>query len=153
MNHGRLLVDGYNVLHAWGWMAGRGRSHLSVARGRLIEAVRAIHDADGLEVTVVYDGRGDRAERVEGGSAAGVEAVFASRGQTADGFIERTVAHSPNASVVVVATADQAERETVTASGATCVSPDELRAWVDRCRKRTSGASRPGGEFENRIPL
>jgi predicted RNA-binding protein with PIN domain len=119
----------------------------------LVEALGAIRDAEDLAVNVVFDGRGDRAERDSGESAPGVEVVFASKGQTADGFIERVVAHSPDPAGIIVATADRAERETVAASGVACVSPIELRAWVERCRKRTSRSSRSRADFENRIPL
>lgn len=151
-----LIVDGYNVLHAWGWMP-RGRGpNMGVARGRLVEALSAIHGAEGLSVCVVFDGRGKRADTDGAESGHGVDVVFAAKGQTADGFIERAVAGADNPAACVVVTADAAERETVLALGAACVLPDDLLSWVERCRKRSSASAkrRPdAADLDNRLPL
>lgn len=129
---------------------------MGVARGRLIEAVSAIHGADGVSVLVVFDGQGRQTDRDGAESLPGVEVVFAAKGQTADGFIERVVADAADAGACVVATADGAERETVLALGANCVSPDELLSWVGRCKKRSSGSAKrrvDAADLDNRLPL
>jgi predicted RNA-binding protein with PIN domain len=129
---------------------------VGVARGRLIEALSAIHGAEAMGVRVVFDGRSHRADRDGGESRHGIDVVFAAKGQTADGFIERAVAEANDPAAHVVATADGAERETVLALGASCVSPDELLSWVERCRNRSSLSAkrRPdAADLDNRLPL
>lgn len=149
----RLLVDGYNVLHAWQPTSVDSQPHAVTGRQAVIDAVRAIIDVDDVEVTVVFDGREsfNRAEAAR--SDHGVRVLFAPEGLTADGTIERLVAADSGSSPWIVATADRLERETVTAAGAECITPDELAQWVARCRERAR--RRPHGEaqFENKLPL
>ena len=59
---------------------------------------------------------------------------------TADQVIEQLVANSADAGACVVATNDNAERETVAATGATVLRADDLVAWVARAEARR-GAS------------
>lgn len=153
-----LFVDGYNILHAWRWLGGRAEPELEVARARLIETVRAVRDGERIEVTLVFDGRGSATVRDVAASEPGFAVVFAPAGRTADAVIEMLVASAPNPQACLVATADSAERETVQAAGATCLAPDELLAWSERCRARIAQAAlrRSGRENQawgNRLPL
>ena len=154
-----LLVDGYNVLHAWKWLSSRDPAGaFEVARARLVEAIRPIHDVDGWEVTVVFDGRGTTAERDAAASESGIGVVYAPADRTADGVIEAQVAGSADPARCLVATADGPERETVAAAGAGCISPADLLAWCERSRTRAAQAAARQAEksrasWGNRLPL
>ncbi|MBE2215282.1 MAG: NYN domain-containing protein [Opitutaceae bacterium] len=155
-----LFVDGYNVLYAWQWLRpGRDAgAAFEAARDRLIEAVRTIRDVEGLAVTVVFDGRGSTMATDAGTSGHGVTALFAPAGKTADSVIEHLVASAPDPHACTVATADALERETVSASGGSCVSPEDLQAWCERCRLRVTRAAARRGEqtrasWGNKLPL
>ena len=156
---GQLFIDGYNVLHAWGWLSANSRrAELSAARDRLAEAVRVLHDVDGLGVRIVFDGRGASAEVEPGSSDAGVGMVFAPADRTADGVIEALVAAARDPRRCTVVTADNLERETVTAAGASCLSPQDLMAWCERSRSRTAQAvarraGKQGKTWGNKLPL
>ncbi len=155
-----LLVDGYNILHAWGWLSARDSTPaaLEIARGRLIEAVRPLHDVDRYDVSIVFDGRSANATIDPASQEPGFRVVFAPAGRTADSVIEATVAASPDPQSCTVATADGLERETVSATGASCVSPEDLQAWCARSRTRATqaaarSAQRPGTAWGNKLPL
>lgn len=154
-----LFVDGYNILHAWGWLTpGSSGPNLQTARERLIEAVRVLHDVDGFAVTCVFDGLGSVATLEPASAGAGVCVIFAPSGRTADDLIETAVAGTAEPAACTVATADAMERETVSAAGAACLSPDELRAWCERSRVRASQsvarrADKQRQSWGNKLPL
>lgn len=150
---GLLIVDGYNVLHGWRRIRGASAQEMAVARQELNEAVRVLAEVESLGVTVVYDGRVASTESASSGPNAGVRVVFAAAGLTADGAIERLVAAQPDRQACLVVTADFLERETVRALGADCISPDELKRWVARCREQVRRKLQRDGAFENRLPL
>jgi len=155
-----LLIDGYNILYAWRWLRpGRETAPtLDAARARLVEAIYAIHDVDAIAVTVVFDGRGAVVQQDAAASSAGIAVLFAPAGKTADSVIENLVAGARDPRACTVATADALERETVTASGASCVSPEDLLAWCERSRARAAQAAKRRGDqsrgtWGNKLPL
>jgi len=155
-----LFIDGYNILYAWRWLQpGReSGAALDVARGRLVEAVRALHDVDGFFVTIVFDGRGGTVQRDAAASETGFAVVFAPADKTADDVIENRVAIARDPRACTVATADALERETVSAAGAACLSPEDLLAWCERSRTRATQSVARRGEktranWGNKLPL
>lgn len=154
-----LLIDGYNVLHAWRWIRGRDTgAGLDASRARLIEAVRQIRDLERVEVSIVFDGRGSSATPDVAVAEEGFAVIFAPAGRTADDLIEVMVAGALDPTACIVATADGLERETVAASGATCLSPVDLKDWCERCRERAvqaaaRRAAKSGESWANRLPL
>lgn len=155
-----LLVDGYNILHAWGWLSTRDATAaaLEVARSRLIETVRTMHDVDGYDVTVVFDGRGPSPSVDPASQEPGFRVIFAPVDRTADTVIEALAAAAPDPRSCTVATADALERETISAAGASCLSPEDLRAWCERSRDRATRAAARSGDrsragWGNKLPL
>jgi predicted RNA-binding protein with PIN domain len=147
-------VDGHNVLHAWGWIK-EGEVH---ARARLIEALRAIHDVEGIDVTVVFDAPGEVSTADPSVTGDGFLVVYAAASLSADGVIERKVASDSQPTRCVVATGDTLIRGNVLAAGGECLPPDELRAWIERCRARAAGTLRnrqaaQRAKFGNKLPL
>jgi predicted RNA-binding protein with PIN domain len=59
---------------------------------------------------------------------------------TADDLIEQLAAQSASPASVYVATADQAERDTIEAAGARAVSPQQLAEWIERVMREQDGA-------------
>jgi predicted RNA-binding protein with PIN domain len=132
-----LLVDGANVLHAWPELSPLLRRNRDAARTRLIEQLTVLrHEGDGWRITVVFDGRGEElvVERPSGDASFSV--IFTPRSATADDVIEQLVASGREPQACLVATADRAERETVTAAGAQVISPDDLKTWIRQAEGR-----------------
>ena len=136
-----LLVDGYNIAHAWPelrrvlTMEGR-----DVARARLIERVRVLHDFERMRVSVVFDGRGADIAIERPTPHTTFSVLYTPAGMTADDLIEQLAVQAAKPSDVWVATADQAERDTVEAHGAQVLSPEQLAEWVDRVGRAQSVA-------------
>jgi predicted RNA-binding protein with PIN domain len=128
-----LLVDGYNIAHAWPdlrrVLVAKGRD---VARAQLVERLLVLHDFERLRVSVVFDGRGGEIAIERPTRHATFSVLYTPAGMTADDLIEQLTAQSASPGAVIVATADQAERDTVEAAGATALSPAQLAEWVGR---------------------
>lgn len=141
--HKHLLVDGYNVIHAWpetkkalknaGWQA---------ATTRLAEALRKIHDVEGMRVTIVYDGNGDTVAVDQPGNEPTFSLLFTPAGTSADEIMEQIVANSKTPNDITVATRDNMIAESIGVRGAHCISPKGLADWVYGCSDRQSSAVR-----------
>jgi len=136
-----LLVDGYNIAHAWPdlrrVLATEGRE---VARARLVERVRILHDFERLRVSVVFDGRGADIAIERPTPHTTFSVVYTPGGMTADDLIEQLTVQAAQPRDVCVATADAAERDTIEAAGAQALSPEQLAAWVERAEQAQRAA-------------
>ena len=127
-----LIVDGHSVIFAWPELRMLHERRTSLAREALIKLLRDYQDWTGVRTVVVFDGRGSTV-----GSSAdpGDIQVFYSRaGQTADSVVERLASKYGAEHKLLVATGDYLEQETVSASGAECISPEGLRGLLDNAR-------------------
>ena len=126
-----LLVDGYNIIHAWDELRELvEKSSLEDARGRLLRIMANYQGSKGYQrgaVIVVFD-----AHKVEGGVGSvqlhgGVSVVYTAEAETADHYIERTAAVYVKArSTVTVATSDSLEQIIILGKGAFRMSAREL---------------------------
>ena len=136
-----LLVDGYNIAHAWPELRRvlmtEGRD---VARAKLVERVRVLHDFERMRVSVVFDGRGAEIAIERPTPHATFSILYTPGGMTADDLIEQLAVQAAKPADVFVATADQAERDTVEAHGAQVISPEQLAEWVERVGRAQSVA-------------
>ncbi len=136
-----LLVDGYNIAHAWPdlrqVLAREGRD---VARAKLVERVRILHDFERLRVSVVFDGRGADIAIERPTRHTTFSVLYTPGGMTADDLIEQLAAQAAEPAGVFVATADQAERDTIEAAGARALSPEQLAEWIARAERAQSEA-------------
>ncbi len=133
-----LLVDGANILHAWPELRRLLARDRGAARSQLVQALCAVHDAEGWRVTVVFDGRGPELQFEQPGVAATFAVIYTPSSLTADDVIEQLVAKSAKTLECVVATGDGDERRTVEALGATVCPPDQLREWCANAARRQS---------------
>jgi predicted RNA-binding protein with PIN domain len=83
-----LIVDGYNVLHAWPEMMQGG--DLEAARQRLADRVAEYEAIRGMRALLVFDGR-TRPGPSGPTATYAVETVFSSKGLSADHLIERRI--------------------------------------------------------------
>jgi predicted RNA-binding protein with PIN domain len=127
----RLVVDGYNVIHAWPQLKRLLGVSLEVARDKLIERLSVYGLVTSADVTVVFDShqkssRADAEQMVEG-----VRVIFTRRGHSADQVIER-IAYEANGAggVVTVATSDHSQSDMVRGMGGAVISATELERRV-----------------------
>jgi predicted RNA-binding protein with PIN domain len=134
-----LLVDGYNIAHAWPdlrrVLMKEGRE---VARVRLVERLRVLHDFERVRVSIVFDGRGTEIAIERPTPHATFSVLYTPGGMTADDLIEQLAVQSATPAEVFVATADQAERDTIEAAGARALTPAQLAEWIERGERAQS---------------
>jgi predicted RNA-binding protein with PIN domain len=97
----RIVVDGYNLIHAMPELARLVASDLERARDRLVGKLAVYRSSRHVRVTVVFDGRGAGALQTR--PPGGVEVVFSRAPQNADAKIKNLVslAKSPRSWTVV----------------------------------------------------
>lgn len=156
-----LLVDGWNIAHAWPdvrrhWQEGPG------ATAAALEArLRILHDRAGQEVTLVFDGRGNAPADAPEAREGGVRVIYTDAGVSADAYMERFVASADEPAALRVGTGDRALANAVFAMGADVLSPRVLREEVERFEKsavrglpRSTGplAESPFGDLDGLFP-
>ena len=141
-----LIVDGYNVVHAWPALkralTERG---LEEARRRLVHQLAEYAAQTSTDVTVVFDAHA----RVETGDPVqvvdGVTVRYGTKTASADHVIERLASEAArrgDAGSVVVATGDSLQRAMVGAMGVSTMSARGLEAELARVAGDLSSASR-----------
>ena len=131
-----LIVDGANIIHAWPELRPLAQHDRAGARAKLAQMLTSIHDSGEARLTVVFDGRGENIVIERPFSQPTFSVVYTPSSLTADDVIEQLVANSADASECIVATDDNAERETVGALGATTLKAQDLAEWVKRADTR-----------------
>ena len=121
-----LLVDGYNVIHAWDELRRLARDDLEGARQRLVHRLRNYQGWKKCRVIVVFD-----AYKVKGGAGSveregDVWVVYTQEAETADMYIEKTTYELKGKHRVRVATSDGLEQLIILGHGATRISAGEL---------------------------
>ena len=90
------LIDGYNLLHALGFLSGRAGPHgLEVARQRLLGFLHAAHGDEAAAVTVVFDAAGAPAGAAPEHEHKGLHVRFAVGHGQADDLIEVLIRAAP----------------------------------------------------------
>ena len=129
-----LIVDGYNVIHAWPRLKqALVTASLEDARTLLVQTIAAYAAHTGARATVVFDAHGQRHGSRD--VVDGVDVVYGTRTASADHVIERLAneaARRGDAAGVVVVTGDRLQRALVAAMGAATMSPQSLLADVQR---------------------
>jgi uncharacterized protein len=128
-----LIVDGHSVIFAWPDLRTLHEHKTALARERLIKVLTEYQDYTGINVVVVFDGRGPMIseETVPGG----IQVFYSNTGHTADDVIERLVAKYGDLYSITVATSDLMEQQTAIAFGGNCVSADGLRSLLDEANR------------------
>lgn len=122
-----LIVDGYNVIHAWDELKTVSSVDLSLARDTLIRlmcsyaAIRRCKVIIVFDAYMVKDGKGSIEKYGE------LTVIYTKERQTADAYIERTTYEIARENTVRVVTSDMDEQFIILGNGALRVSPKELR--------------------------
>ena len=132
----RLIVDGYNIVHAWPELKKLLHHSLEAARDRLIERLAVYAQVRGDDVTVVFDAHRTSALANSSQEVEGVHVVFTRKGHSADHAIERlTYSLSGGEDPITVATSDRFQRDLVRGMGGAVISALELERQVIEAEK------------------
>ncbi|MCC5842486.1 MAG: NYN domain-containing protein [Opitutales bacterium] len=130
-----LLLDGWNLLYAWGDLVVGSPKDGAAAAGVLVARVQPLLRDGRLLVTIVFDGQGKRPDIQALSPDDTFNLIYTPSGTTADAFIERAVGSVSDPQNFIVATGDHALRMAVFAMGADVISPENLAAWIERAAK------------------
>jgi predicted RNA-binding protein with PIN domain len=157
----RLVVDGYNIIHAWPDLAAALRTDsLEEARRRLLVRLAEYRATTGDEVLVVFDARFRARGSPDREMVEGIEVRYGSARESADHVIERLMYEASRRGRVlemILATDDRLQRDLVAGMGVPTLSSRALRVEVERTEKERGGevrrrAERGGeGRLENRL--
>lgn len=125
-----LLVDGYNVIHAWPELAELAKVSFDGAREKLAEVLSNYQGFTGETVELVFD-----AWKVSAGTGSqsadeGITIIFTRENETADRWIERRAMALSRAHPVKVVTSDQAEQLLAAGTGAMVYSASRFREII-----------------------
>jgi predicted RNA-binding protein with PIN domain len=128
----RVIVDGYNVAHAWPELKRLlSGASLEAARDRLVERLSVFGMVAGADVTVVFDAHHSAARSNSEQMVDGVRVIFTRKGHSADHIIERMAYEASEAGdVITVATSDRFQRDLVRGMGGAVISALELERRV-----------------------
>lgn len=127
-----MLVDGYNVIHAWGM----DPRNLNDARAKLLHILDDYAGFSGENITVVFDSY--KTKEVLSETKCGLlTVIYTAYGVTADTHIQRTVNTSEKRLKVV--TADYLEQLSVFGSGGVRITPNELKLLINLAREKHVG--------------
>jgi predicted RNA-binding protein with PIN domain len=132
----RLVVDGYNVIHAWPALKSLMNESMEAARDKLIDRLAVYAQVRGTEVTVVFDAHRTTAMANAEEWNQGVRVVYTRKGHSADHAIER-IAYSKqgDGDALTVATSDRFQRDLVRGVGGAVISAPELERQVLEAEK------------------
>lgn len=145
-----MIVDGYNVIHAWGL----DTRSLDDAREALLHILDDYAGFSGEHITVVFDGYNTKQPMSE--TARGLlTVVFTAYGVTADTHIQR--AAKAGGHMLKVVTADYLEQLSVFESGAIRITPEELKQLIiaerEKYIKHLDRSSLSKSELKKRLAL
>jgi predicted RNA-binding protein with PIN domain len=132
----RLVVDGYNVIHAWPALKSLMNESLEAARDKLVDRLAVYAHVSGSEVTVVFDAHRTTAMNNAEEWNQGVRVIYTRKGHSADHAIER-IAYSQQGDrdPLTVATSDRFQRDLVRGVGGAVISALELERRVIEAEK------------------
>jgi predicted RNA-binding protein with PIN domain len=140
----RLLVDGYNVIHAWDELKALAEVSLDLARVRLTDMLASYQGYTKSEVVLVFDAYGVPGGQGSKDTQDGFHVAYTREGETADMYIERLANEIGKNESVRVVTSDSLVGLTALRSGVLRTSSrafqDEVYwvlAQIDDIVKRT----------------
>jgi uncharacterized protein len=141
----QLIVDGYNVVHAWPTLKRLlSTASLEDARDELVRRLSVLGMVSGEDVTVVFDAHHSKAMSNSQETVDGVRVIFTRKGHSADHSIERLAYQARNADqIITVATSDRFQADLVRGMGGAVISALELeRRVIDAEREITRRVQR-----------
>jgi predicted RNA-binding protein with PIN domain len=150
------LIDGYNVMHAAGWLGARiGREAFRRARRRFLDDLAAVFEPSIVEqITVIFDASAPPGDFPVEGTYRGMSVVFAVNDENADARIERLIAQHSSPKSLVVVSSDHRIRQAAARRKAKVLTADQFWDLIDREKERaaTKPREKPRREGTERKP-
>jgi len=130
-----MLVDGYNVIHAWPSLNEIATNNMDGAAGALNDILCNYQAINDIPVMVVYDAYRVKSHAVEEFKYNNITVVYTREAQTADQYIEQYAHENSKKFDITVVTSDGLEQIIVMGNGGHVVSSREFHEEATRCFK------------------
>ncbi|MGB8451502.1 MAG: translation factor GTPase family protein [Anaerocolumna sp.] len=131
-----LLVDGYNIIHAWPELKEFADNNMDGARMKLLEILSNYQGIRKCQIIVVFDAYLVQGHIEEITDYHNVHMVYTREAQTADQYIEKFAYDNHKKYSITVATSDGLQQIIISGSGCALFSARELKAEIEEANKR-----------------
>ncbi len=121
-----LLVDGYNIIHAWPELATLAATNLDASRSKFLDILSNYRGFRNEEIIVVFDAYRVKGHGEEYFDYHNLHVVFTKEAETADRYIERFTHQNASNRRIRVATSDGLEQIIIRGEGSLVLSAREL---------------------------
>lgn len=125
-----LLVDGYNIIYAWGELAALAADNIDGARGRLLDILSNYQGIRKCRLIVVFDAYRVAGHQTEVLDYHNIHVVYTKEAETADAYIEKFAHENAKKYRVTVATSDGLEQVIIRGAGCALLSARDLEHEV-----------------------
>lgn len=125
-----LVIDGYNLINAWGDVFDVKGESLEDCRDRLPHILSNYQGYKNMKVIVVFDAHQVKGNQEKQMTFDNITVVFTKENETADNYIERFVYKNGYDNIVRVVTSDYLEQRMVLNKGGIRVTPQELKQEI-----------------------
>ena len=137
-----LIVDGYNIIHAWDSLAETSKNDLDAARRQLCDILSSFAGFRECYLVVVFDGYKVKGNPGEKQQYHNISVVYTGENETADAYIESLAAQVGPNYAVKVATSDSLIQISSLRSGVLRMSARELWDTVTQANKEMEAYSK-----------
>lgn len=130
-----LLVDGYNIINAWGDIFNVSDEPLADSRDKLLEILSNYQGYKKINVIVVFDAHMVKGSMEKVENYDNITVVYTKENESADNYIERFVYKMGSTHTVRVATSDYLQQTMILSSGGIRMSQRELREEINAINK------------------
>ncbi|WP_341878132.1 translation factor GTPase family protein [Defluviitalea saccharophila] len=130
-----LLVDGYNIIHAWPELKSLAEDNMDSARVKLLDILSNYKATKKCEVIVVFDAYRVKGHVEEMMDYHNIHVVFTKEAQTADQYIEKFSYDHSKKYHIIVATSDGLQQIIVRGAGSSLLSASELKLEIENTNK------------------
>jgi ribosomal protection tetracycline resistance protein len=131
-----LLVDGYNIIHAWPELKELVADNMEAARMKLIDILSNYQGVRKCKIIIVFDAHRVQGHPEEVVDYHNIRLVYTKEAQTADQYIEKFAHDNSKKYNIVVATSDGLQQIIVRGQGASLLSARELKLEVDETNEK-----------------
>jgi len=131
-----LLVDGYNIIHAWEDLKELSKINIEAARNKLMDIMCNYQGFKKCVLILVFDAYKVDGYELEIQKYHNIYVVYTKQAETADMYIEKVVHEIGRKYNVRVATSDRVEQVVTLGQGGTLVSAREFLEEVELVRQQ-----------------
>ena len=127
-----LLIDGYNVVHAWPELKEIASVDINGAAGRLMDIVSNYQGMTGYKTILVFDAYKVLGHKQEEYEYNNIHVVYTKTAETADHYIERYTHENGKKYDITVITSDGVEQVIIRGQGSTLMTSLEFKNHYER---------------------